>query len=141
MHVIWRRPDGFHDADPSDFVVVNLGKHSKLWLHKKYDTHFPFRIAGGWQETEATARLNRLVNLLRQEDPAWVDALLRIFNDSMGDDAGRFLDDISRWVTDLRHHLKGDTWELEIMSQALSEVGDRLTAARAAFVEAAASPG
>ena len=27
MHVIWKRPDGFHGADPSDFMVVNLGNH------------------------------------------------------------------------------------------------------------------
>lgn len=138
MHVIWKRPDGFHGADPADFIVVNLGNHSKIWLHRKDDQHFPFRIAGGWQESEASTRLNRLVNLLPKDEKAWVDALLRIFNDSMGDDPARFVDDIARWVTDLRNHLKGDTWELDIMNQALSEVAGKLSSARDAFLKAVA---
>jgi hypothetical protein len=137
MHVIWKRPDGFHDADPADFMVVNLGNRSKIWLHKKDHAWFPFRVAGGWQESEATQRLNRLVNLLSQDDQAWVDALSRQLDDSMGDDAGRFLDDISRWLIDLRNHLKGDTWELDIMSQALTEVNDRLAKVRDAVLKAA----
>lgn len=137
MHVIWKRPDGFHDADPADFMVVNLGNRSKIWLHKKDQDWFPFRVAGGWQESEATQRLNRLVNLLSQNDQAWIDALSRQMDDSMGDDAGRFLDDISRWLVDLRNHLKGDTWEIDIMSQALSEVNDRIAKVRDAVLKAA----
>ena len=139
MHVIWKRPDGFHGADPSDFMVVNLGNHSKIWLHRTDVSHFPFRIAGGWQESEASARLNNLVNLLRQDEQAWRSALLRLFNDSMAEDPGTFIDDTRRWVADLRHHLKGDTWELEIMAQALSEVTARLDAVRATFIAAAES--
>lgn len=136
MHVIWKRPDGFHDANPADFMVVNLGNRSKLWLHKRDHSWFPFRVAGGWQESEATQRLNRLVNLLPQDDQAWVDALLKIFDDSMGDDAARFIDDLTRWVLDLRNHLKGDTWEIDIMSQALAEVGERVGRTKVPFVQA-----
>lgn len=130
MHVIWKRPDGFHDADPADFMVVNLGNRSKIWLHKRDHQWFPFRVAGGWQESEATQRLNKLVNLLPQDDAAWTTALLKLYNDSMGDDPARFIDDTSRWLVDLRNHLKGDTWELDIMSQALIEVETRLATAR-----------
>lgn len=137
MHVIWKRPDGFHGADPSDFMVINLGNRSKIWLHKKDNSHFPFRIAGGWQETEATTRLNNLVNLLDKDDAAWKDALLRVFNDSMGDDGSRFIDELIRWVSDLRNHLKGDTWELDIMNQAMTEVSQRLQGIRDAFLKAA----
>lgn len=136
MHVIWKRPDGFHDADPADFMVVNLGNRSKIWLHKRDHSWFPFRVAGGWQESEATQRLNRLVNLLPQDDKTWIDALLKIFDDSMGDDPTRFIDDVSRWLVDLRNHLKGDTWEIDIMNQALSEVGERLERAKVAFIKA-----
>ncbi len=137
MHVIWKRPDGFHGADPADFMVVNLGNRSKIWLHKKDDSNFPFRIAGGWQETEATKRLNNLVNLLDKDDKAWLDASLKIFNDQMGDDGAKFIDDLTRWVTDLRNHLKGDTWELDIMNQTMSEVGERLAAVRDSFLKSA----
>ena len=137
MHVVWKRPDGFHGADPSDFMVVNVGSRAKIWLHKKDNSWFPFRIAGGWQESEATKRLNNLVNLLNKEDAAWVDSLVRIFNDTMGDDPARFIDDLTRWVADLRNHLKGDTWELDIMNHALAEVSDRLGSVREAFLKAA----
>ena len=136
MHVVWKRPDGFHDADPADFLVVNLGNRSKIWLHKRDHAWFPFRVAGGWQESEATQRLNSLVNLLNQNDQAWVEALSKLYNDSMGDDPARFLDDISRWLLDLRNHLKGDTWELDIMSQALAEVEARLAKSRDSVIKA-----
>lgn len=137
MHVVWKRPDGFHGADPSDFEVVNLGGRSKIWLHKRDRSHFPFRIAGGWQESEASERLNNLVNLLPQDDKTWVASLVKMFNDQMGEDPGKFADDLGRWVADLKMHLKGDTWELDIMNHALTEVTERITKVRAAFVKAA----
>lgn len=137
MHVIWKRPDGFHGADPSDFMVVNLGNHSKLWLHRKDDTHFPFRIAGGWQESEASARLNTLVNLLAKDSNAWTTALTRMFHDQMGDDPEKFVDELTRWMTELQNYLKGDTWEIDIMHQALSEVIERIEQGRGAVVQAA----
>lgn len=137
MHVVWKRPDGFHDADPADFMVVNLGNRSKIWLHKRDHSWFPFRVAGGWQESEATQRLNSLVNLLPKDDKAWADALSKLYDDSMGDDPTRFLDDISRWLVDLRNHLKGDTWELDIMGQALAEVEGRIAKVKGEVVKAA----
>jgi len=137
MHVIWKRPDGFHGADPSDFMVVNLGNHSKLWLHKRDNQNFPFRIAGGWQESEASARLNILVNLLAKDSKTWATTLTAMFHDQMGDDPGKFVDDLARWVGDLRSYLKGDTWELDIMNQALSEVIEKISHARPAIIAAA----
>ncbi|MCX6110973.1 MAG: hypothetical protein NTZ90_15365 [Proteobacteria bacterium] len=137
MHVIWKRPDGFHGANPTDFIVVAVGTRANIWLHKSDTSHFPFRIAGGWQESESTKRLNNLVNMLGREDKAWVDALLRIFDDTMGDEPARFVDDLARWVTDLCQHLKGDTWEVDIMNHTLSEVAARLGGVREAFLRAA----
>ena len=136
MHVVWKRPDGFHGANPEDYVVVNVGTRAKIWLHRTDRTHFPFRIAGGWQETESTARLNQLVNLLCREDQGWLEALVRMYDDTLGDDPGRFIDELARWVRDLCHHLKGDTWELDIMTYTLTEVADRLSQLRANFVAA-----
>lgn len=136
MHVIWKRPDGFHGADPTDFMVVELSGRSKLWLHKKDTSWFPFRIAGGWQEQESTQRLNQLVNLLHKDEKSWVEALHKIFDDSMGDDPAKFVEDIQKWLVDLKGHLKGDTWELEIMNQALSEVEQRVGNLKQRFVEA-----
>lgn len=137
MHVIWKRPDGFHGADPSDYTVVTLGDGAKLWLHRKDHSWYPFRIAGGWQESEATQKLNNLVNLLSEPSDVWVRTLVKIFNDTMGDDPGKFVDETTRWVADLRDHLKGDTWEIEIMMHALTDVEKHLTTGRAEFLKAA----
>ena len=137
MHVVWKRPDGFHGAAPTDYEVFNLGGHSKLWLHRSDHSHYPFRIAGGWQESEATKRLNNLVNLLPKKDPDWLSTLQSLFNDTMADDAGKFIDDLIGWIIDLKQHLKGDTWELEIMTQAVEEVAERLKDVRPAFLKAA----
>lgn len=137
MHVIWKRPDGFHGSDPSDYMVVQLGNQSKFWLHKRDHAWYPFQVAGGWQESEATQRLNLLVNLLSQNDQAWTDTLVKLFDDSMGDDPKRFLSDIVRWVSDLKHHLKGDTWEIDLMSQVMTEVIARVEAATAQVLERA----
>lgn len=139
MHVVWKRPDGFHGASPADYEVVSLGGHSNVWLHKADHSHYPFRIAGGWQESEATKRLNNLVNLLPKKDPQWVSTLQKIWSDTMADDAGKFIDDLIGWIIDLKQHLKGDTWEVEIMSQAFDEVAERLKTVRSDFLKAAHS--
>lgn len=135
MHVIWKRPDGFHGADPTDFMVVELSNSSKLWLHKKDTAWFPFRIAGGWQEQEATQRLNLLVNLLHRDNRAWIDALHKMFDATMGDDPVKFVENVQTWLSDLREHLKGDTWELEIMAQALADVELHVSKVKQKFIE------
>jgi hypothetical protein len=125
-HVIWKRPDGFHGASPVDFKVVSIGNQAKLWLHLRDQTNFPFRISGGWQEEKASARLNRLINLLDQPDVIWNAAVVKIFDDSMGDSPVTHLDHLIAWVADLKLHLKGDTWEVEIMDRTLEAVVQQL---------------
>ena len=134
MHVVWKRPDGLYGADPSDFAVVKIGNHSKIWLHKRDHSNFPFRIAGGWQEEEASIRLNNLVNLLDKPDAEWLNSLNKIFNDHMQDDASKFINELGRWVEDLRLHLKGDTWELEIMQETFTELSNKLKSIKASFL-------
>jgi hypothetical protein len=60
-----------------------------------------------------------------------------MFHDQMGDDAAKFVDELSRWVIELRSHLKGDTWELDIMNQALTEVIERIASVRTPVVQEA----
>ena len=64
MHLIWKRPDGFHGASPTDFRVVDLGGRSRLWLHKVDRDQYPFRIAGGWEEKDGSVLLNNLIELI-----------------------------------------------------------------------------
>src|SRR5690606_13787501 len=124
---------------PSDFTVVELGTQSRLWLHRTDHSWFPFRISGGWQESEATQRLNNLVNLLGRPDPEWTACLSRLFNDTMADDADKFLSEMRAWTDELKAHLKGDTWEVEIMAQALTEVQKRLDGVKGAFLASTSS--
>ena len=50
MHLVWKRPDGYHGATPSDFNEADLGENVRLWLHKSDKDQYPFQIAGGWEE-------------------------------------------------------------------------------------------
>ncbi len=136
MHLIWKRPDGFHGASPSDFSVLELGGHSRLWLHKTDRDQYPFRIAGGWEENDGTVLLNNLVNLLPFGQPDWLDFLNRSFDHSMKDDRKAFVSEISDWLQDLKSHVKGDTWETEILREALDLTGDRIKAVKDQFIRA-----
>jgi len=139
MNVVWKRPDGFHGATPADFVVVELGGHSRLWLHKKDHDQFPFRVSGGWEEDVATRRLNNLVNLLKEGPTAWRDFLVHTFNHSIQDNPDPFFAELVKWLQDLQQHLKGDKWEIEIMGQALSTVEQKLLEQQKAFSKAVSS--
>ena len=134
MHVIWKRPDGYHGANPSDFVVIELGSEGRLWLHKTDRVWFPFQISGGWQESKATQKLNNLINLLGHETAAWVSAMHEMYDDTMGDDPKRFFSETRKWITDLRAHLKGDTWELDIMNQTINQIEQSLQNIEAQFL-------
>jgi hypothetical protein len=133
MHVIWKRPDGFHNASPSDYQVVELEGHSRLWLHKDDKDSFPFRISGGWEEEDATVKLNNLVNLLSLPEKAWIDCLKERYSHSTKDDAAKFFADISEWLQGLTQHLKGDSWEVEIMEQAINLTHKRLIGVKGHF--------
>lgn len=124
MSVIWKRPDGFHGASPSDYYVIDIKGNSKVWLHKHDDTNYPFRVSGGWQDEDATCKLNKLVNLLaRKEDiRAWINFLQEDFNNSTTENSGQYYIEIIKWLQSMKSELKGDNWEVEIMSAVLEEV-------------------
>lgn len=135
MHLVWKRPDGFHGASPSDFTVFELGGHSRLWLHKTDRDQYPFRVSGGWEEKEATVRLNNLVNMLPQPTAAWIEYLNKIYDDTLKDDRGKFFNELVNWINELAQHAKGDTWETDILVEALRVTADRLEEARAGFLK------
>lgn len=135
MHVVWKRPDGLYGADPSDFAVVNIGNHSRIWLHRRDHANFPFWISGGWQEEEATIRLNNLVNLIDKPEKEWLERLIKVFNDQMQDDSTKFINELCSWIDDLRLHLKGDTWELEIMNETFTELRNKLKSVKESFLK------
>lgn len=134
MHVVWKRPDGFHDSSPEDFKVAHVADGSKIWLHKTDHKWFPFRIAGGWQESDATSRLNRLVNLVGEDFAHWSNCLMEDFHNSMKDQPELFFDETLTWLQGLKNHLKGDTWEVEIMGKVITAVIDKLSNHRADFI-------
>lgn len=133
--VVWKRPDGFHGASPTDFRVVEVSGQARLWLHLRDVDNFPFRISGGWQEVEATKRLNNLVNMLGKPDQAWLDQIVRAYNNSMVDDPATFINEKLKWLGSIRHNLKGDTWEVEIMAKVLAELQNRIEALKRDFLQ------
>jgi len=139
MFVVWKRPDGFHGATPADFRVVDVGGQARIWLHHSDTTNFPFRVSGGWQESEATHRLNSLVNMIDKPRDAWVTYLLSLFNNSMADEPSRFFSDKLQWLAEVKSHLKGDTWEVEIMSKVVQEVIQSVESVKDAFMKRAGS--
>lgn len=134
MHVIWKRPDGFHGASPSDYKVIELGDHSKLWLHREDHDQYPFRVSGGWEEKEATIRLNNFINLLDQDNAKWHEHLKVLFDHSMKDDREKFFIDLKTWLAELSEGIKGDTWETEILHEALRLTGERLESIKTNFL-------
>jgi hypothetical protein len=134
MFVVWKRPDGFHGAEPQDFRVVDIGDKARLWLHKKDTSWFPFRVSGGWQEQESTQRLNQLVNLIGKPTVKWVEHLNHEFDHSMTDEGKKFFDETATWLNSLKGNLKGDTWEVEIMDHAITEVIHRVADAEKPFL-------
>lgn len=122
MKVIWKRPDGFHEALPSDYIVVEVSKNSRIWLHKKDQVNYPFRVSGGWQDEQATQKLNRMVNLIPKHTKEWVQYLTEIFNHAETDNPQTFLKKEIEWLDELSKNLKGDTWELAIMNETLNKL-------------------
>jgi hypothetical protein len=131
MNVIWKRPDGFHGASPSDYEVIELQQDAKkLWLHKADRENYPFRVSGDWQEEEATRRLNGLVNLLPCPQTTWNAHLTHTFHNTEHETWEKFVMHTVNWIKKLQLHLKGDVWEVAIMADALDEVVSHLEQAR-----------
>lgn len=122
MHVIWKRPDGYHGASPEDFLAIDVGSHSRLWLHKSDKDAYPFRVSGGWEEDDTSHKLNNFVNLLGQEPKLWLEHLNNVYSHSMKDSRDVFIENQLKWLRELSHHLKGDSWEVDIMDQAINLV-------------------
>ncbi|RZA10861.1 MAG: hypothetical protein EOP10_34055 [Proteobacteria bacterium] len=134
MNLTWKRPDGFHGASPADFRVVDLGGRSRIWLHKADRDQYPFRIAGGWEEKDSSVLLNNLINLLESDDKAWLDYLERAMDFSIKEDRTVYIHDLLSWLTELQQHVKGDTWETEILREALSVLSERIVVLKERFV-------
>ncbi len=135
MHLTWKRPDGYHGASPTDFRVVDLGGRSRIWLHKGDRDQYPFRISGGWEEKDKSVLLNNMINLLETDDKSWLEFLGRTLDHSIKEDRKVFIDDLQSWLSELQQHVKGDTWETEILTEALSVLKERVTTIRDRFIK------
>ena len=135
MFVVWKRPDGFHGAAPTDFKVVDIGSQARIWLHRTDTQNFPFRISGGWQESEATVRLNTLVNLIDHPKDAWTNQLIKTYNNSMTDSPATYYSEKLKWLGEVNSHLKGDTWEVEIMAKVVAEVIRQVESVKDTFLK------
>jgi hypothetical protein len=129
MHVVWKRPDGFVGAEPSDFFTLAVGEHSKLWLHKENIDTFPFRISGGWQDDDSH-KLNNLINLLAKSETEFNEYVKNQFDNSLKDSHDEFFEEINKWLTELSENLKGDTWEVEIMTETFNHLKEKVTQAK-----------
>ena len=136
MHVLWRRPDGFHGASPADFRVLEIAGQSRIWVHKTDCEWFPFKVSGGWQDEDATRRLNQFVNLINRPSADWMGHLIKLFHNSMADDAAKFLGETALWLNELKHNLKGDKWEMEIIALVIDEIGNSIESVKKQFAEA-----
>lgn len=134
MNIIWKRPDGFHNATPDDYVVVSIGNRYNIWLHKKDDTEFPLRVSGGWEEETSTKKLNNLVNLLNKDNDQWVKHLIHLFHHSMAESPQAFYDEMIKWIQDIKAFIKGDQWEKAIMIQTFEAVNKKLTEVHEEFL-------
>jgi hypothetical protein len=129
MHIIWKRPDGFQNAQPEDFRRVPLSNGAQLWLHRHELDWYPFQVSGDWAGQDQTIRLNRLVNLVDATDSAWIKFLEHYHDDELGEQelsSRAACDAILQWVGDLKASAKGNTWEIEIVTCALGDVQTRV---------------
>ena len=126
MHLIWKRPDGFHKANPEDFMVVDTASNARIWLHKTDHENYPFRVSGGWEDETQTRRINQLVNLLKTSEEFWKNHLVLIFGDAKQENYESFIQNLIQWLTELKACSKGDTWEKEIMGVILDEVARKI---------------
>lgn len=137
MHLTWKRPDGFHGAQPTDYFCVDLDGRSRLWLHKSDKDQYPFRLSGGWEEKDHSVKLNNLINLLPEPDAKWLEHLKTAFHHSMHSEPSEYYQETHSWLKELKNFLKGDTWETDILSQALDSTLARLSQVEDEFLKIA----
>lgn len=128
MHIIWKRPDGFQNAQPTDFRRVELSNGAQLWLHATEKDWYPFQVSGDWSGQEHTKRLNRLVNVLGHESIPWEEFLNRVTPHTEPLSLAELAQNSIHWIEGLKSSLRGDTWEIEIIDCALNDVTLRLRA-------------
>ena len=129
MHIIWKRPDGFQNAQPEDFRRVPLSNGAQLWLHRPELDWYPFQVSGDWAGQDQTVRLNRLVNLVDATDAAWMSFLDHYHDDELAPQEHSLVsacDSIVQWLEELKDAVKGNTWEIEIMACAFGDVQARV---------------
>lgn len=130
MKVVWKRPDGYHGASPSDYYVIEVSSGTRIWLHKTDKENFPFRVSGGWLDEGASRRLNMMVNLLPEKEDIWNEFLTASFANAHTDSFDTYLQNEMTWVNELARFLKGDNWEIAIMTETLHALRRRLEKAR-----------
>jgi hypothetical protein len=64
-----------------------------------------------------------------------MEYLNRAYDHSMKDDRKAFVDEMTVWLRDLTSCVKGDTWETEILQQALRLTVDKISALRDSFIK------
>jgi hypothetical protein len=64
----------------------------------------------------------------------WVEYLSNSYSHSMKDNPLEYFDSIVNWLTSLKSHIKGDTWEVEIIERAIDCTLRRLQEAKDAFL-------
>jgi hypothetical protein len=74
------------------------------------------------------------VNLIGKPSASWVKHLVNEFHHSMSDDGKKFFSETVTWLESLLSNLKGDTWEVEIMSHAINEVCNRVKDTQVPFM-------
>lgn len=131
MHIIWKRPDGFQSAQPSDFYKVPLSNGAQLWLHNREKDWYPFQVSGDWEGQNETQRLNRLVNMLGNDQKEWKSFLEKFHDDDLTQvgDVRSAVGALTVWIEKLKSSIKGHTWELEIIACALTDIQAKLKAA------------
>lgn len=129
MHIIWKRPDGFQNAVPEDFRRVQLSNGAQLWLHRHELDWYPFQVSGDWAGQDQTARLNRLVNLLDAPESSWTGFLEHFHDDDLGKggDLVAAARSLREWLEELKSSVKGNTWEVEIIQCAFTDLQTRVS--------------
>lgn len=134
LKVIWKRPDGFHNASPEDYRIVQLESGAKLWLHRENVDWYPFRVSGGWADEELTRKLNRLTNLLDHDDEKFVSMLTDDFFNSEAGEADQYAAELLSFISKVSENLKGDTWEVDIMSEAIEMLQSKIEGVKHTFI-------
>ncbi len=130
MFLSWRRPDGFHNSRPEDFKSVDLENNSRVWLHCTEKDWFPFKVSGGWQDEDATKKINNMLNLIESDQSSWNNFLTSDYENSQEDDQAKYFDGLTKWLKELKENRKGDAWEVEIMGEAIDTLYNHVLATK-----------